>query len=209
MTLALVVAVTLAQAEVTPPPTTEAPAAAVEVPKATPGTEQVRAAMRNYVSGERLTVIPFGFAGIANIAAGSVFLTQGNSHHLTWDAGWTALAFGVVELAAGIAFNLSNAGKARKLDLLLDEDPKKFAEQETKRMQRIRDFNQPLLLGVEAVLTGAGALTAAIGYANHSDGTIGLGLGLAVEALILYVLDWTVLDRARGYASVLEAFDVR
>jgi hypothetical protein len=131
MTLALVVAVTLAQAEVTPPPSTEAPAAAVEAPKAVPGKEQVRAAMRNYVSGERLTVIPFAFAGLANIAGGSVFLTQGNSHHLTWDAGWSALAFGVVELAAGIAFNLSNAGKARKLDLLLDEDPKKFAEQET------------------------------------------------------------------------------
>jgi hypothetical protein len=182
----------------------QAPPEAVAVSKT--GTEQVRAAMRNYVSGERLTVIPFGFAGLANIAAGSVFLTRGNAQHLTWDAGWCALAFGVVELAAGIAFNLSNAGKARKLDLLLDEDPKKFAEQETKRLQRIRDFNQPLLLGVEAVVAGAGALTAAIGYANRSDGTIGLGLGLAVEALILYVLDWTVLDRARGYASVLETF---
>ena len=193
MTIAFaVLAVTLAQ---TPAP-----------PEAVMSTEQVKAAMHNYVSGERLTLIPFGVSGIANIATGSVFIAQGNSHHLTWDAGITALVFGIVELAAGIGFNLSNATKAEKLDALLLEDQKKFAETERKRLERIRDFNQPLLLGVEAAVLVGGGITAGVGAANKSDGTLGLGLGLAVEALVLFVLDWTVLDRARGYASVLEAF---
>jgi transketolase C-terminal domain/subunit len=35
---------------------------------------------------------------------------------------------------------------------------------------------------------------------------VGVGLGLAVQGLVMFLLDWTVLDRARAYENALEKY---
>ncbi len=162
--------------------------------------------MHAYVSGERASLLPFGFTAAATLATGSVLLAQGDSSRVTWGAGWPLLTLGVAELAAGLAFNLQNASRAAALDRLLAEDPKAFADHERKKLDRIRHLFQPLLLGVEAAVAVGGGVSAAWGASSGSQTALGVGLGLAVQGLALFLLDWAVLDRASAYGAALDVF---
>ncbi len=116
------------------------------------------------------------------------------------------VGFAWAELAAGLAFNLSNAARADRLDHELDTDPVGFAHAERKKLHRIRDLYQPALLSLEAAVAVGGGVTAVAGSAKHNDTVLGLGLGLAIQGLVLFLLDWSVLDRARPYAAALDLF---
>ena len=59
---------------------------------------------------------------------------------------------------------------------------------------------------VEAVITAAGLGTAGAGLLRKDDVLIGLGLGLAIEGLALFLIDWDVYERAKTYARGLEQF---
>jgi hypothetical protein len=52
-------------------------------------------------------------------------------------------------------------------------------------------------------MTVAGGALAGGGALTSNDTVLGVGLGLAVQGLILFLLDWAVLDRAQAYQAVL------
>lgn len=56
--------------------------------------------------------------------------------------------------------------------------------------------------GAGWVCVGFGAV-AGVGALQKSDFAVGLGLGLAVRGLLMFALDWAVLDRAQAYAVAL------
>jgi hypothetical protein len=90
-----------------------------------------------------------------------------------------------------------------KLDELLAQDKGKFLEQERKHAHRIVHVYQPALLAVEAVALATGGALAGGGAVRHDDKLLGVGLGLAIGSLVLFVLDWAVLDRAQAYETAL------
>jgi hypothetical protein len=51
-----------------------------------------------------------------------------------------------------------------------------------------------------------GLATAGAGLARKDDLLIGVGLGLAIEAIALFIIDWDVYERAKTYARSLERF---
>ena len=63
--------------------------------------------------------------------------------------------------------------------------------------------DQPILLTVWSVVAAGGAGLATAGHFSRDDGMIGIGLGLAVQGLVMFLLEWTVLDRARAWESAL------
>jgi hypothetical protein len=164
-------------------------------------TERLRELMHTYVRGERQAGIPFAIAGVAQALTGGLLLTSDNN--IAKGAAWPLLAFGVVEVAASLVLGVRS--QQPKLDKLLDEGVPQFLEHERKHAHRITHVFQPALLAVEAVVLGTGGALAAAGGFRHDDTMAGVGFGLAVGALALFLLDWSVLDRAQAYETALGA----
>lgn len=165
----------------------------------------LRAAMHTYYRSEGWSVVPFAGVGVVTAASGSV-LAFGPRGALEQGAGWPLLTVGVLEIAAGIIFNVRAQGPhLAELDRLLDADAHAFLAEEQPHLSRITRLFQPVLLVVEAVVTVLGASLAAVGAATGLRTMEGVGLGVGVQGLALFLLDWAVLDRSVAYGAVLDA----
>lgn len=171
--------------------------------------EQLRPHLQTYFHGERGAGLPFIGAGAATVLTGSLLLglTQTNPNNgIARGAAWPLIGLGAIELIAGALLAFGTNGRLAKLEQLLDEDPKTFKALETQRVERIRGTFQPILFAVWAATTVAGGAMATIGGLRGNDTLAGAGLGLAVQGIIFFILDWAVLDRANGYATALAQF---
>lgn len=186
------------EAEAPPPQLQPAPAASA-APSAGLSSEALRHLMHTYVRGERAAAIPFAFAGVAQALAGSLLLTS--SADLAHGTAWPLIAFGAVEIIAAVVLGVRS--QEPKLDALLDQGVPGFLEQERHHAHRIVHVYQPLLLIVEGAVVGAGGVMAGIGAAKTNQALEGVGFGLAIGALALFLLDWAVLDRAQAYEAAL------
>jgi hypothetical protein len=168
-------------------------------------TDQVRVHVHDYYRGERLSgFVPFVGSGVGALVAGTLLLTSNTA--LGRGAGWTNLSFGVLEVVAGLYFALSSFGKERTLDEALTANPAEFARTERERVARITSRFQPILLAVEGVLSAGGGALAGIGALRRDDVMLGVGLGFAVQGLVMFLLDWAVLDRASAYSTALSLY---
>jgi hypothetical protein len=167
--------------------------------------QQMSALMHTYVEGERLSVVPFAGTGVATGVAGGLLLAGGNP--VGKGAAWPLLSIGAAEVIAGIVFAARAGPHMAHLDELLEKDPHEFARVERAHVLRIRDRFQPVLLVLEGAVTAAGGTLAVVGDRRSSPTLEGVGLGIAVQGLALFLLDWAVWDRAKPYATAIEQFD--
>ena len=181
---------------------TQAPVPSDAPPQGNVPSAALRAAMHTYVRGERRSIIPFGVAALASITAATVLFIP--NEPIARGAAWPMLGFGVLELAAGVFFGLRD--EQPKLDRRLDEDPAAFVREERQKVERISHRNQPVLLGIWSAVMAAGGVMAGVGAAKGLGTLEGVGLGLAVQALAFFLIDWAVLDRADDYLAVLRSF---
>jgi hypothetical protein len=178
--------------------------ALAQEPSLTP-TDAIRVHLHDYYRGERLSgFVPFVGSGVGSLVAGSLLLT-GNTD-FGRGAGWVNLSFGVLEVVAGLYFALSSYGKERALDEALTASPADFARSERERVARITNRFQPILLAVEGALSVGGGAFAGVGALRHDELMLGLGVGFAIQGLVMFLLDWAVLDRASAYATALSVF---
>jgi hypothetical protein len=178
--------------------------ACADEPSLTPTTapDPLRESMHLWHRGERISgFVPFLGTGLATSLAGTSMVTSAST--AAKGAGWLLIGFGVLEAAAGLFFGLSSFSNEAARDAALTVDREKFIESERARVKRITTVYQPVLLGVEAALTLAGGVTAGIGALRSDDLMLGIGLGLAVQGLVFFLLDWAVSDRAHAYALAL------
>jgi hypothetical protein len=192
------VALVAAQTPEAPPPQLQPPQAAA--PSASGlSSDALRHLMHTYVRGERTAAIPFAFAGVAQALAGSLlFISDADLAH---GAAWPLIAFGAVEIIAAVVLGVRS--QEPKLDALLDQSVPEFLTHERAHAHRIVHVYQPLLLIVEGAVVAAGGVMAGIGAAKTNQALEGVGFGLAIGALALFLLDWAVLDRALAYEAAL------
>ena len=168
-------------------------------------TEQLRVHLHDYYRGERLSgFLPFTGSGVGALVGGSLLVTSGGE--VGRGAGWVNIGFGALEVIAGLYFALSSYGKERALDEALTLDPAAFAKSERERVARITGRFQPILLAVEGVLSVGGGVLAGVGGLQRDELLLGVGLGFAVQGLVMFLLDWAVLDRASAYGTALSLF---
>lgn len=171
-------------------------------PPITVGTDALREAMHTYVRGERRSIIPFGVAGLVTVVAGGLLLIP--REPIARGAAWPLLGFGVLELAAGLFFGLRD--EQPRLDRLLEQDPAELVRSEREKIGRISSRNQPLLLAIWSAVIAGGGVMAGVGAAKGNGIVEGVGLGLLVQGLAFFLIDWAVLDRADDYLAVLRSF---
>ncbi len=113
----------------------------------------------------------------------------------------------MLEIVAGLYFAFSSYGKERSLDEALTANPAEFVRSERERVARITHRFQPILFAVEGAFSVGGGVVAGIGALRRDELMLGIGLGFAVQGLVLFLLDWAVLDRASAYATALSMFN--
>ena len=167
--------------------------------------EQLRVHLHDYYRGERLSgFLPFVGSGAGSLLAGTLLVTSNTE--LGRGAGWVNIGFGALEVIAGLYFALSSYGKERALDEALSTNPAEFARLERERVARITGRFQPILLAVEAAISAGGGVMMGVGALQRNDTMLGLGIGFAVQGLVMFLLDWAVLDRASAYSTALGMF---
>jgi hypothetical protein len=184
------------------PSSTAAAEGLMAPPSLTP--QQMSALMHTYVEGEAQAAIPFAGTGALTLAASGLLLQSGKP--LDRGAAWPLLSVGAIEVIAGVALGARAHSHEAGLDRLLAENPQEFARRERHHLHLIRDRYQPALLAVEGVLAVGGGTMAALSASRRNESLEGVGLGLGIQGLALFLLDWAVLDRARPYATGLAQF---
>ncbi len=166
--------------------------------------EEMQKAMHADVDGERWSALPFIATGAVGVGGGLALLASDSRIGQT--AAWPLLVVGILEVGVGAFFGLRAGPHQRKLDALLAENPAEFSRVETRRATGIRDRNQPILLAAEAAIIAGGLAASGAGLVRKDDVMIGVGLGLVIQGLALFLIDWDVYERAKTYAAALERF---
>jgi len=163
--------------------------------------ETLRGQMHTYYSGEALAGIPFAGAGLASAGAGTGLLLSRDP--TARGASVPMFGFAAIELAFGIYLAIRNPMRIVEFDAQLTANPNAFVTSERLRLKSIVHTYQPILLALWAAASAAGGAFAIAGQVTSDRTMVGVGLGLAVQGLVMFLLDWTVLDRARAYETAL------
>ncbi len=166
--------------------------------------ETLRGQLHTYYSGEALAGIPFAGAGLASAGAGTGLLLSKDP--TARGASVPMLSFAAIELAFGIYLAVRNPMRLKEYDAQLTANPEAFVTTERVRLKNIVHTYQPILLALWAAVSAAGGSFAVAGHVSSDRTMVGVGLGLAVQGLVMFLLDWTVLDRARAYENALEKY---
>jgi len=202
MIAALLVAMALAQ-PVPSPETGEGARSAGEGALSNPAVTPMRSQMHEYFDGEWTEAYFWLAGGVPALGVGAGFLAAGNQSFRGASA--PLLLFGLIQSVAGIFLFGRTRGQVHALDALLDENPRAYAEQETKRLEGVnRGFSwyRP----VELAFLGLGAVLTANGVYPKNDLLVGMGIATMLEAVIMLVFDHFAGDRAELYAARVRAF---
>jgi len=167
---------------------------------------RVRRALHTYYEGEKSGAFQFAVPGLASIGAGTALLA-GDTGDVARGAAVPMLAFGAIEVGAGLVLYLRTDALAARLDAQLTQDPRAFKAEETAHLRRVGDQFTGLLW-LEIAVAGVGSGMAAIGAYAETSVVQGVGLGLAFEASKLFILDSIADRRAAPYLLALESFRV-
>jgi len=169
-----------------------------------PNDARMVAASRSYYDAEVTTAFLFVAYGAVTAGAGAVSLTQeGDFAH---GFGWSSLIAGGITALGGAAYGVAARVRGNDYTSLAEKDPAQFKREES---ERIAGTNQrfALYLGSEIAETIAGIGIAAYGFAAKSDLAKGIGAGVAIQGIGLFVIDAPGAGRAARYQDDVRRFN--
>jgi hypothetical protein len=169
-------------------------------------TARVRKELHTYYEGEKSGSLQFALPGLVSLGVGTALLATDPSD-MAKGAAVPVLAFGAIELGAGLVLFLRSDALVARLDGELTRGPTGWKAAETDHLRRVRD-QFAALMWTEIAVAGIGAGMAAGGAYAKAPTVQGIGIGLAVESSVLFILDSIAAERAKPYLSSLESFRV-
>lgn len=167
----------------------------------------LRRELHTYYEGEKSGALQFALPGLVNVGIGTALLASETSD-VGKGAAVPTVAFGAIEVVAGAVLFLRTDALLARLDRKLTLDTRGFHEEERAHLRRVQaQFDG--LMAFELAVTGLGAGLAA-GGAFAKDPTVqGVGVGLALQSTVLFLLDATAAERSSRYLGALESFSVQ
>jgi len=187
---ALAVPARAAAADTGPAPTAVEDAASTEVLDAA----------TDYFTGERAQGAAWGAVGAIAIAGGVVALASDDD--LAHGAAYPLLAVGAIQLGAGVVSYVSPPRRLRRARTAIGRDARTYAEGERRRMGKVT-FAFDALRVTEVALVAIGAGLAIGGARAERDVLVGIGGGIAFQALAMLALDGVADARAARYVERL------
>lgn len=140
-------------------------------------------------------------AGVAG-GTGAYLITQND---LSKGIGYSLMGVGVIGLVVGGTVYWRTDAQQAKLEKQLAANPHDYKRFEGARMKNVN--NQFTILKIaEISLFAGGVATAVVGITQNSDLTTGIGIGLTLDALLLFVFDYFAESRAHVYAQRIADF---
>jgi hypothetical protein len=168
--------------------------------------EAVRPAVE-YFRGEFVQGFAWTGVGLASIGGGVVLVTRDDD--FARGAGYPMIGVGAIQLIAGVVSFISPPLRAaRAASAVREGRGEAVIAGERKRIRRVNRGFRVLEMTELALLFGGGA-TAGIAYVYDRPTLTGVGLGIAVEATAMFVLDWFAHRRAVRYQHALEQVEWR
>jgi hypothetical protein len=160
-------------------------------------------AMQTHFEGERDEGYAWMGFGAATLVTGGILYKEGGD--LQRGIAYPALSFGSLHMLIGMWLLGVSDRRVAGLRAELDRTPEVVRARELKRIQGIARSLFALRIG-EAVIT-TGAVGLAIGGGVVDDKLLlGIGLSVAVETIITFVLDTLAAHRAKHYIEVLSSY---
>jgi hypothetical protein len=194
------------QAEATPLPAAALPGGAeADGGPGSADAAQMQAEMHRYFDGERRGGIWLMGVGAPMMALGTGLAFH--PHGFAQGLGYSVLAVGVIELAAGAMFYRNSNTRVPRFDALLRRNAAAFREEELTRIRRV-NREMRLLEAVEISLILAGGVLTCAGALQGQDVLTGVGTGVMLQSGVLLVYDQLAARRALRYFGALTRFSV-
>ncbi len=168
------------------------------------GKDTMREAMRSYFDQEKTAaLVGMGGALVAG-GTGAYLVTQGD---MSKGIGYSLIGIGAIGLAVGGGVYLRTDSQLEKLEKQLENTPADYKRFEGVRMDRvITQFT--ILKFAEVSIFAGGVATTVIGVTQKADLTTGIGIGLAIDAVLLLLFDYFADARAQVYMKQITDFSL-
>lgn len=161
---------------------------------------------RTYFQAEKRGTAGFMFVGASSLV-GSAFLAFGTSDDTAHGAAIPISVIGLAQmLVGGIVFFRTDRQLA-KLEEQIRTDPNGYVTEELPRIERVNAMFGIYQL-VELGLIAVGGGLAAYGTAADTPWVEGVGYGLALQALVVFIGDTLAHQRAGRYESAIRDLSV-
>lgn len=134
--------------------------------------------------------------------AGCIFLAAAPPFYT--GLGIPLILIGIIQMAVGSAIARRTDRQADDLEQLLADDPAGFSKEETERMAVVlRNFNTS-----RWIETGVASVGGILVLLNQEAGFLkGLGAGMVIQAVIMFVFDYFAEKRGLRYAEFVKKAD--
>ncbi|MDX4953658.1 hypothetical protein [Delftia acidovorans] len=155
--------------------------------------------IETYFNTERTAGLLFTFVGI--LAIGVAIL--GWRHGSFWrGAAWPLAAVALIQLSVGLAYWWRSPHNLQRVQHIVTQEKERIAGAEVPRMQAVLE-SYAISLRIEMAVLAAGL--ALLLFATRGSAWQGAGLGLAVQAGLVLLLDCLAERRAQAYLEWLQA----
>jgi hypothetical protein len=165
---------------------------------------QMSESVRGYYDAELRSAYAFVVFGAATAVAGGALRTEGGDFGKGF--GWSSLLGGGLTALGGAAYGLTVVPRREYYVSLFEQDPARFQREEAEHIAGT-NFRFVFYLGLEIATTLGGGGMIAYGLAEDDDLFKGIGTGIALQGLGLFVLDLLGALRASSYAGEVERFE--
>ena len=166
------------------------------------GQDAMREAMRSYFAQEKSAALIGGIGALAAGGTGAYLVTQNDMSH---GIGYSLIGVGAIGLVVGGTVYFRTDSQLEKLEKQLETTPADYKKFEGARVARVNAQFTILKIAEISIFTG-GAATAIVGATQKADLTTGIGIGLAIDAVLLFVFDYFAESRAHVYAQRIADF---
>lgn len=166
----------------------------------------MRRALHTYYEGEKAGSFQFLVPGLASAGVGTALLVA-DTGEVAKGAAVPMLAFGALEVGAGLFLYLRTDALLARLDQQLTRDPRAFKTEENIHLRRVDDQFTGLLW-LEIAIASMGVGMASVGAFAKTPTVQGVGIGLAIEASKLFILDSFADARSKPYLAAIESFRI-
>jgi hypothetical protein len=161
-------------------------------------------AVRGYYDSELFSSYTFVAFGTVTSVVGGAVRTGGGDFGKGF--GWTSLLGGGLTALVGAGYGLTVIPRREYYVSLYEKDPARFKREEAEHIAGT-NFRFIFYLGLELATVLGGGGVVAYGFVEDDDLLKGIGTGVALQGLGLFLLDLPGAIRASSYADEVDRFE--
>lgn len=174
-------------------------------PSAARADAPITSDVASYYRSEKTVAYTFLALGTAAAAGGTVLVAT-RDEELSRGLGWSLVAVGGLQALGSLFYAFQVDAQASQYGALAANDPAAFKREEG---DHIEGTTSRFLFyrTAEAALALAGAGVAVYGFAANKDAWKGVGIGVASQAALFFVIDGFGQARAKAYERRVKSFE--